>query len=141
MRRPISLLFILVGIAVALNACVYAPPHERPPAHRYDYDYYYYPDVNVYFHLFSGHYYYRDHDRWLRVKVLPSHIYLDHRVRRPLMIKEPQPYRHHERHRAEYRPPANYRREPKYDRAERDHNRRQFEVYHGRRGDAPPRPR
>ena len=123
--RSLILAVLLLGGA----GCTYAPRYDDGP---YAYDYYYYPHVGVYFHLFSGHYYYRDHDRWLRVRALPPHIVLDHRVRRSLVIRDPQPYRHHEQHRAQYRAPPAFRHEPRYDRPEREHNRRLHEEYRKR---------
>ena len=121
----------LVGVALlGFTACTYAPRYDDRPAYRSDY--HYYPSLGVYFHLFSGDYYYRDGDRWLRTRVLPRHIVLDHRLRRPLVIREPVPYRHHASHRERYGPPPDLRRDARNDRFEREHNERRHREYRER---------
>lgn len=122
-----------VGLALlGSTACTYVPRYDNPPAYRSDY--YYYPSVGVYFHLFSGDYYYRDGDHWLRTRVLPPHIVLDHRLRRPLVIKDSEPYRHNATHRERYGPPPGFKRDRRYDRPEREHNDRQHREYRERWG-------
>lgn len=129
--RHSTLGLLLVGLSLlGLTACTYAPRYDDPPAYRSDY--YYYPSVGVYFHLFSGDYYYRDGDRWLRTRVLPRHIALDHRLRRPLVIRDPEPYRHNASHRERYAPPPGFKRDPRYDRPERERNGRQHREYRER---------
>jgi hypothetical protein len=131
MRHPAALFALAALLAVGVTACTYyVPRHDDPGAYRYDY--YYYPHLGVYFHLYSGHYYYRDGAAWVRVRALPHHIHLDHRVRRTLVIKDPEPYRRHERHREHYRPPADFRQDRAYDRPERQHNERQHQEYRRR---------
>jgi hypothetical protein len=78
-----------------------APPRSYPPHH---YDYYYYPDVDVYFHIYSGWYYYRDHRHWRRVRRLPHHIHLRPHHRHRLRIWDSEPWYRHEEHRRRYAP-------------------------------------
>ena len=120
MRHSKSGLWLVGLMVLGVTACTYAPRYDDVPAYRSDY--YYYPGIGVYFHLYSGDYFYRDGDRWLRTRVLPPRIVLDQRLRRPLVIKDPAPYRHNADHRERYRPPPNVRRDPRYDRPEREHN-------------------
>ena len=105
---------VLASLApMALPGCVgpayVAAPRRYPP---YYYDYYYYPDVGVYFHLYSGWYYYRDHGRWLRVRRLPPHIHLHPQQRYVLRGPEKEPWRHYEEHRRKYPPRALPRQTP-----------------------------
>jgi hypothetical protein len=116
---------------VGLSACTYAPRYDDPPS-AYRHDYYFYPHVGVYFHLHSGHYYYRDGPSWVRARVLPRHIFLDHRVRRALVIRDAAPYRHHETHRERYRAPQDFKHDRQRDRTEREHNHRRHEDYRRR---------
>lgn len=133
MRQMIRALGIAVLMAGGLAACTYAPRHDDAYG-AYVHDYYYYPQFGVYFHLYSGHYYYRDGNSWVRVRVLPRHIYLDHRVRRPLVIRDAAPYRQHEAHRERYRTPQDLKRDRAHDRQEREHNRRRHQEYLSRFG-------
>ena len=132
MQRRIAQFVLAALLAVGATACTYAPRYDDPPSYRYDY--YYYPHVGVYFHLHSGHYFYRDGGSWRRGRVLPNHIWLDHRVRRPLVIREPEPHRWHETHRERYRLPHDLRLDRTHDRGEREHNRRRHEEYRQRSG-------
>jgi hypothetical protein len=134
MHRRIPLFALAVSFVVGSTACSYAPRYDDPASYRYDY--YYYPHVGVYFHLHSGHYYYRDGGSWVRVRVLPRHIWLDHRVRRTLVIREPEPHRRYQTHRERYRLPHDFRLDRAHDRGEREHNRRQHQEYRRRWGGA-----
>lgn len=131
MHRFTILAVVALSLISGLTACTYAPrydDHHGSSGH----DYFYYPHVGVYFHLYSGHYYYRDGRSWVRVRVLPPHIFLDHRVRRRLVIKEAEPYRRHAAHRESYRLPHDFKRDRKHDRAEREYNRREHQKYRKR---------
>lgn len=130
MRRRTVLYLLLLPAVLGGTACSYSPRYADAPP--YGYEYYYYPNVGVYFHLISGDYYYRDRDHWSRVRVLPPSILLDHRLRRTVVIKEREPYHHFDRYREEHRPPPGFRPDPRYDRPERDHNRRRHEEYRKR---------
>lgn len=124
------LTFILI---VGLGACVYDPHYEGPSAHTHSphfNDYYYYPNVDVYFDLFFGYYYYRPGKSWVRVRVLPKHIYLDRRHRIPLHMEHKTPYVKHPEHRKKYLPRGEYRHDKEkvrreINRKEREHNSRQ----------------
>ncbi|KEA63712.1 hypothetical protein ADIMK_2168 [Marinobacterium lacunae] len=69
-------------MALSLSACVYGPYESRTRVGVHGYydtaydDFYFYPDVSVYFGLNSGRYYYRPHDHWVGVKTLPRTIIL-----------------------------------------------------------------
>ena len=130
MRRLVPLYALAALLVVGSTACTHAPRYDEPGAYRQDY--YYYPHAGVYFHLHSGHYYYRDGPSWVRVRKLPQHIYLDHRVRRTLVIADAEPYRRYDVHRERYRRPEGLKYDRENDRAERDHNRRQYGEYHKR---------
>ncbi|MCB1742368.1 MAG: hypothetical protein KDK91_18480 [Gammaproteobacteria bacterium] len=134
MKRRSLLNACTLALASLSSACVYVPADSGPGPYRPDYyDYYFYPDVGVYFHLYSGYYYYRDGHSWLRARVLPPGIHLDHRVRRLLVIHDDPPYRRHETYRREYRPDPRFRPEPRHDGPERAHNRRTHDDYRRRR--------
>ena len=129
-RKLIGLLggACMAAFAPGLAGC-YGPAPYGPPYPPQYYDYYYYPHVDVYFQIYTGWYYYRSDNVWWRARHLPPHIRLDPRYRRPIVIREDQPYRQHPQHRAAYPPPSEWRPEPHRDRQERDDNRRQHEEY------------
>lgn len=127
---------LVVFISAGLAACVHPPRHIGPlrdphPAHYYDY--HYYPDVSVYFHLNSGHYFFRDARGWSRARVLPSHIYLDHRARKTIVIRGERPYAGVHEHRKKYPPRRSYKRQRKHVPREREYNRHRHEEYRRRR--------
>ncbi len=66
------------------------------------YEYYYYPDVNVYFHIHTGFYYYHHGGVWHRSRRLPSHFRLKRHHRRRLYIRGPRPHDRNREHRREY---------------------------------------
>jgi hypothetical protein len=68
------------------------------------YDYYYYPQDEVYFHIRSGDYFYRDDGIWWRVRYLPAYFYLDPGDRVCLRIMDVQPWRYHYAVRGRYPP-------------------------------------
>jgi len=95
---------ILAG--AGLTGCVVQSkpqPSRRPVYDDANYDYYYYPDVNVYFHISTGYYYYWDRKVWVRARRLPRHYHLNHRYRRRLLIRDRHPYERNREHRREYR--------------------------------------
>ena len=115
-RTRIRLLAGALAAAVlpGLPGCV-GPPYAGPPPRGYPPwydDYYYYPHVGVYFHIYSGHYWYRHGPRWRRVRRLPPHIRLHPRHRVHLRVPGEHPYRRHDEHRRRYPPPP----EPRPDR-------------------------
>jgi hypothetical protein len=103
-RRFIRLLSggAVVALDFGLAGC-YSPGHypRRP-----NYGYYYYPGVNVYFHIYTGYYFYRVDGAWRRARSLPSHIYLSRRDRRQIYIREPRPYDRNLEHHREYNRPG-----------------------------------
>lgn len=130
---------LLVGglasvVLPGLPGCI-GPPYDGPPPPRPHYhpDYYYYPYADVYFHLYTGWYFYRDRNVWHRVRRLPPRIHLDPRRRHSLRIPEGKPWRRHDEHRRKYpaRPPRR-RRNPDADREERERNRRRYDEHRQR---------
>lgn len=109
MERRSFLRFLAAGGAIALApglaACTYREYEGHGVWYRYPYgyyDYYYYPDVNVYFHLRSGYYYYPRNGVWIRSRDLPDHYHLKPAFRRRLVIRHPNPYEHNVDHRREW---------------------------------------
>jgi hypothetical protein len=68
------------------------------------YDYYYYPQDEVYFHIRSEVYFYSDGGVWWRVRWLPDYIFLDPAYRICLRIMDVQPWRYHYAVRGRYPP-------------------------------------
>ncbi len=134
--NPIVLAVVLLALG-SMAGCVYAPVREGPPPHApaygyrypYYYDYYYYPSVPLYFHIYTGYYYYHDHGRWVRTKVLPRNIHIQHYDRVKLRIEDDQPYRWYNQHQKQYRSNPRLRYDKYDDRRERDYNHRQYEEY------------
>jgi hypothetical protein len=130
---------IAAAAAVALtvlSGCAYDVYHTssyaRTPAHYrpvYNYDYHYYPNTRVYFHLSSGYYYYRPYNTWLRVRTLPPNIYLAPQERVQIRVWTARPYVHHDIHRQRYHPHPGYTRDRRFDRYERRYNSRYHQEY------------
>jgi hypothetical protein len=127
MRRHIQPLVATALLVIGTTACQHASRYDDPVEYRFDY--YYYPHVGVYYHLHSGRYYYRDGRTWVAIHRLPEHIYLDHQVRRKLIIREAKPYHRYAFHRERYPAPRDFRHDRRHDRAEREHNRREHRLY------------
>lgn len=125
---------VVMGLALAsvsLAGCTYSyygePGYVRhEPVHYYDY--YYYPSVGVYFHVYSGYYYYRRGSAWVRVKRLPSYIHLNQHDRRTIRSKDYRPYLKYDQHRKQY-PPRGKQENGRYDRQERDRNAKRYNDY------------
>lgn len=138
MERREAIRGLVATAALAMTGCGPAyygrPPPGPPPVPAWHYDYYYYPHVDVYFHVYSGYYYYVIGGAWRRTRVLPPHIHLDPRYRINLNIRDDRPYVRHSEHRRAYPPPPQYRGDPRRDREERQYNLRLYEEYRKRRG-------
>jgi hypothetical protein len=91
--------FVLaIGLGLSLSSCAV---YDRPYGHGYVgttptvgvvyYDYWYYPDVQVYFDSRRGLYFYYSNNRWIETRVLPaywrarlgSHVSIHSRHNRP----------------------------------------------------------
>jgi len=136
--RSVALLAALS--AVVLAATVGCSSHYRggPPVYtsayyHYPYRYHYYPSSQVYFHITSGNYYYRDGTKWVRTRTLPSRHHLDSHDRVPLWIDSEKPHVKHKEHRERYRPSPQYRQNKTRDPKERRHNQRMHERFDKRR--------
>lgn len=105
---------LLIGagllLALLLTGCNYGPYHTtaRVGVHgyydsAYD-DFYFYPDVSVYFGIHSGLYYYRPHGSWIMVRTLPKdiHLHRDHRVELKRLPRD-RPYENYRDHHDRYR--------------------------------------
>jgi hypothetical protein len=113
----IGLAAVFLALLLAMSGCVVAP--ARPAGGvAVQYDYYYYPDADVYYSISTGFYYYYSRGAWLRVRTLPRHYRLNPRHRVRIEAPRHRPYQHHREHRRTYRP------QPRNDRnRERNHNR------------------
>lgn len=135
-RLAAAIAILLAAVVLIASGCAYdgyrhgpyarAPAHSRPPHY---YDYHYYPSARVYFHLYTGHYYYRSRDTWIRVRNLPAHAYLGPRDRVKLRIWSDRPYVHYRTHRQRFLPRPGYRPDRSRDRFERSYNRRHHQQY------------
>jgi hypothetical protein len=106
-------LFVLIA-AIFLTSIAEAQIHvnfnvnlDRQPIWGpagYDHvEYYYMPDIEVYYNVPQRRYYYNDGGRWISGATLPSRyrgydLYNAHKV----VVNEPSPYRHHEMYREKY---------------------------------------
>lgn len=66
------------------------------------YDYFYYRDVGVYFHISTATYYFIQEGVWVRSRNPPPHYYLDPYQRVVIVIQTAVPYLHHAEHRRRY---------------------------------------
>lgn len=143
MNRP--LLSILL-VPFILSACTSAPHHVHPRVDGYlaygypsnYYDYHYYPDVAVYFHVYSRHYFYRHDGHWVRTRYLPRHIHLDQRARRHIVYKGDKPYMEHHEHRRRYGSGPEFHGHRSADPRDRDRHENELVMYPDRGKNDPP---
>jgi len=133
---------LLLGAAVMATGCAYDmyDTYDSRPVYRDDsylYDYYYYPSIGVYFHLYSGYYYYHDDRNWYRSRKLPPRYRLDSHDRIKFYDRSERPYLHFDSHREEYRPSPEYRPDPDRDRSEREYLRKETPSRSKVRDDGP----
>jgi len=87
-------------VSVSIN--VGAQPIWGPTG--YDYvDYYYFPDIGVYYYVPQHQYIYMDGGNWITASDLPNryasfNLYTAHKV----VMNEPKPYLHHETNQSKY---------------------------------------
>lgn len=132
-----SMLALAAALLVGATGCTVYPARPGGPAVAYPgyyYDYYYYPNVDVYFHVYTGDYWYRSGDRWISTRTLPPRFYLDPRYRRTLQIRDDRPVAHFDKYRKQYgpRPGQRFERDRRSDDAERRQNERQWRDYQRR---------
>jgi hypothetical protein len=152
MTRPTRRMFLAgfavpaaAGLVLALDACAVKtyPPAPFLDYPNYYYDYYYYPNVDVYYHLFSGDYFYRRNNSWYRTRSLPPNVWLNQRYRFQLHTKTDRPYEHDKEYYTRYAKPKEWQRDKNRsrrdqesdNRRERQHNLDQHIEYHRRHGD------
>jgi len=106
LRNTLFILFALLPAACVVQPgyrhSMVAQPPSREPVDRWDY--YYYPDVEVYYSYSTGYYYYYNDGRWISSLILPSRFVLDNRQRVKIHVKNERPYLYHDEYRAKYRP-------------------------------------
>ena len=109
MKRFLIAASLLFGVALAQTATaqvavinIGSQPVWGPVG--YDYvEYYYLPDIDMYYHVPTQQYVYLVNRRWVFARVLPPHlrgydIYRGYKV----VINEPRPYLYHDRYRKHY---------------------------------------
>ena len=115
-----SLIRSLAGMAAiatvpGLTACAVYRSHGQmrytttPHQPVYYYDYYYYPDVAIYYHVHTGYYFHFYNGSWRRTRQRPQYVRLDDRGRRSVVIREEVPYARHQEHRRQFGNPGNAR--------------------------------
>ena len=110
MKKSILFAILFFAISVAGNAQIHVNIGLQPlwgPT-GYDYaEYYYIPDLDVYYDVYNQDYVYFDDGRWVTNAYLPGRfgnvdLYRYHKV----VINEPTPWLHHDRYKDRY---ASYR--------------------------------
>jgi hypothetical protein len=66
------------------------------------YDYHYYPDSEVYYYPSSSVYYWRDNDRWVNGRTLPSHFHVNNERHVSLRLNTERPFERHDENRRLY---------------------------------------
>ncbi|NNE53752.1 MAG: hypothetical protein HKN30_15275 [Sulfitobacter sp.] len=101
-RRHFIKLFLassLSGAGLGLSGC---EEYVSGPYGRYDYDYY--PDNDVYYHAWTGSYFYVRNGVWIRSRSLPVQIVLRPYYRRRIYVSDRYPYARNREHRRRYPP-------------------------------------
>jgi len=147
--RLVALVFAVL-VLQGCNVVVRAPVRPVPPAHApaygyhqddYYYEYYYYPSAQVYFHIYTGYYYYFTGHRWVRTRVLPPRIRLYSRDRYQFTQREGRPYERHEYYQKQYRPRPGITYDRRQDLREREMLNKRYDEYRQRRTEGAPAPR
>jgi hypothetical protein len=140
-RRSMLPALAALLVSSALTACYYtgrdrdaAPQYSSHQS--YEYEYYYYPRADVYYHPYSGRYYYREGSSWRNATSLPRNIHVDGRERKLVAVRGSEPYRHNQEHRNTYKPSGEDRHgqarrddDEKWDKDERQHNSQRHQEY------------
>ena len=90
----------LGAVGLGLSGCEAYDSSVR--AGRYDYDYY--PESDVYYHSWTGAYFYFGNGIWIRSRTLPIHIVLNRSYRRRIYITDRYPYSRNREHRRTFPP-------------------------------------
>ncbi len=124
---------LLTGVmTVGLSACSnnYSGATVVQNSTRYyPYDYYYYPNTSVYFHVSSGNYHYRDGKKWKKARSLPPRYKLNSRDRVRIKINSDKPHVNNNKHRTRYTPRPNYKHDNKRNIIERRNNSTKFKRH------------
>ena len=90
------------GVSLNIGAPVYAAPAYNAPVYNAD-DYYYYPDIDMYFSIALGQYIYFDGYRWINTAYVPyAYRGYDFNHLRRVNIHEARPYLHADVYRERY---------------------------------------
>jgi len=122
----IALLSVTVLVVSSCSNDYYRASTASKRIYYHPHDYYYYPNLSVYFHISSGYYYYREGVDWRRVRTLPSRYFLDSRNRVRIVINSNIPYIKHNTHKLKYTGHPNYRVNKKRNLIERKNNSRRY---------------
>lgn len=131
---------LVIISAMAITGCTVMVRQPGPPAPAVVYgspsgyydDYYYYPSARVYFHIYTGYYYYLSGNRWVRSRFLPGYIRLHSSDRYRLTIKDRYPYLRDYEIRKKYRPRPSLKFNERNDVRERELNSRRYQEYRQR---------
>jgi hypothetical protein len=103
LRVHIGLNFGVRPVYVPAQVVQQPADYCEPTNYNGDEDYYYLPEVDAYYSVPEGCYYYSDGDRWVSAAYLPG-VYRDYdwRTVRRYEVRAPRPYMHHDYYRSRY---------------------------------------
>lgn len=137
MNTSLIVFSFLVVSGCSAHATHYSDRHSQSRV-SVGYEYYYYPDQNVYYDRHRRLYHYNHYrNGWLSVRILPAFIHLNHQRRHPLAYRHARPWqerhaykRHHRYYDRDYyirhqpRRYDNHYRDRRYERQDRRDARR-----------------
>ena len=125
-----GILALIIILSMSVSGCIVRGHVDGPvvyPPHYYNY--YYYPGVQVYFHIATGSYFYFDNGIWIKARILPSHIHLHSHNRVNVNVRDSKPYIRQPEHIKKYKPDTRYKPTKKYDQKERKSNIKYHKDY------------
>ncbi len=108
-RYTIGIILFLIGVIdlkpakaqVNVSVNINSQPQWGPA--NYDYvEYYYLPEVDVYYYVQTREYIYFNRGRWVTASHLPSHYHIDLYRTYKVVLNEPRPYMHHSMYKEKY---------------------------------------
>jgi hypothetical protein len=121
-KGPLAAVLAALIMLTSLTSCETTPYAVSYSNYGSD-DYYFYPTARVYFHPWSGYYYYADGSRWIRTQTLPEVAFIYGNERVLVRVSGHPPYYYYDRHRKRYGHGHGHRRHHGENRRERDRNR------------------
>jgi hypothetical protein len=121
-KGPLAMVLAALVMLTSLTACDTTPYTVSYSNYGSD-DYYYYPGARVYFHPWSGYYYYSDGGHWLRTRTLPEMAFIYGNERVLVRVSGHPPYYYYDRHRKGYGHGHRHRHHHGDNRRERERNR------------------